>query len=506
MKANQIHTIVCHKSAHVDERYATYLMKHYGEELLPGCLGARVAYWGEMPKTRDAKQLEDAGYVLIGMGCGRFDEHLSPGSDSERLDDECAAGLIATHLYLQHHSVVKEMIKRLTAEDQNGGSSSFELPLLTKRLNAICGDVIAGEWVEKVFDAIHGRGVPFFEGIGPEAGKRWDKLVATWMVTKYCERDFPGISTHGLAMLTNGIPEEVFAKLGISERTEGECLSMALAKPLYLDEDIVMGPLLGFTVKRQERVCGEILELHAFADALYETGCSTGYIWMWAKTILDMIYDWGIKFTEQSGNDFKDATIIDAIISRGYGKTDKVKLVVGKSDSESFAPYARSKKLGCGAGIVIQQNSVGNQQIFTNGKENIDLTEVMQIIRIEEWRAEGRPMPDDYELLGVEGEMPGCPKWYFFKRGKAGLNGTLTKRKPPTAIPLARTTELVQIGLDTSRFEPSRAEGCRKGYCSDTDRNPCPWFPYQLKRCWNIQRRTLQQRQRRENNRVEQAV
>ena len=349
------------------------------------------------------------------------------------------------------------MLKLVLSRDESLGEGPFELPALIKTMNAAEGDSATWHWATQTFAVIHGVGISFFQGVGQQAGKRWSDLFAEWMISRFGDH----------------LP----ANFG-----SGGCRPIEIAKELDLDEDQALKQLLVFTRKRWERTCGNILELHALADAFYASGSSPDVLRKWAFTVLDAIHKRGLAFVEKAGTDFEKATIIELPIPypRG-GKPRSIKLVAGRSDAESFNRYARSS-CGCRAGIVVQEKtSTGNKAVFTDQNLRLDLTDLRQIIRVEEQKARRRFIPGDWRILSAEGEMEGCPEWYFF----AGmlLNGSLTHTKPPSLLSLNRLTELVQIGLDTSRFEPSRAKNCEQGQCLSKPTSPCPWFDWKLHRC-----------------------
>ncbi len=95
------------------------------------------------------------------------------------------------------------------------------------------------------------------------------------------------------------------------------------------------------------------------------------------------------------------------------------------------------------AGIVIQQNTRGNIQIFVDQKQNLDLREVAALVRAREAMMKGLIPAED---LRQEGEVNGAEEWYFVHGSL--LNGSHTHPDVPrTQIPLGKIALLVEIGI-----------------------------------------------------------
>jgi hypothetical protein len=79
------HTIVTHVRPHLDEILAILFLRRFGESRFPGVSTAKLVLWDAGPLTPDRRPASDyanEGYVLIGVGGSRFDEHATLDTDT----------------------------------------------------------------------------------------------------------------------------------------------------------------------------------------------------------------------------------------------------------------------------------------------------------------------------------------------------------------------------------------------------------------------------------------
>ena len=120
--------------------------------------------------------------------------------------------------------------------------------------------------------------------------------------------------------------------------------------------------------------------------------------------------------------------------------------IVIESDSDQMSAAARY----LGYSIIIQKNSAGNVQIFTNRKDNIDLKKATALIRDRE--CELRRLPQlSWDVLKSVGSIKQLPMWFLHDtpgHKNALYNGTLTADAvEPTLIPLGEIKKLVATGI-----------------------------------------------------------
>ena len=124
-----ISRIVTHLKPHLDEIVAIWMLWRWGKEKYPGVDQAAVEYWsgGKSPDNRSAEEWEADGFLLVGVGGGRFDEHRNG-----QASPECAATLVAKDLGLDDDPALAKILAFTHRIDTRGGSQPFDLFSLTK--------------------------------------------------------------------------------------------------------------------------------------------------------------------------------------------------------------------------------------------------------------------------------------------------------------------------------------------------------------------------------------
>ncbi len=125
----KIHTIVTHHRPHLDEIVAIFLLLFYGDKTFPGIRTAKFIFWdagSAPPDGRTAAEWEEKGYLCIGVGHGRFDEHPTP--DRPRLEDECAASLVAKAIKCTKRPDLRDLIAYATENDTQGNVQKAGAP------------------------------------------------------------------------------------------------------------------------------------------------------------------------------------------------------------------------------------------------------------------------------------------------------------------------------------------------------------------------------------------
>ena len=165
------------------------------------------------------------------------------------------------------------------------------------------------------------------------------------------------------------------------------------------------------------------------------------------------------------------------------------------TDDPGIAGFLFSKHGGQAAVAIIQSPTSGSIRIVANKRSEVfkALEDTVRIIRVQERKAAGCKGNLPLAELAAEGSVPGTEQWHFHTKGQMLLHGSKTHpdvpRTNPTKLSLQEIQQAVKIGLAGS-FEPDRAKGCECNLCSDTLRNPCPWYGWGLSRCrtarWNL--------------------
>lgn len=337
-----------------------------------------------------------------------------------------------------------------------------------------------------------------FHTIATHKNIHFDEIVGIWLLIQFGKSRYPGIEDAEI-VYWDKLPEgtsaiqlerEGFKLVGIgggahdehpSERggrKKGECSATLIAHDLDIRNKPALRKILDFATSRDLKLGESEFELPAVVKALHDTGRSSDVIY-WTFLALSAIYEKQRRFFEEAPGDFAAAKIIDVTVHNGRS----VKMVVGRSDADTFCAYARSSR-GCNAGIVVQMNSRGNVVIQTNQILRLDLTDTIRMLRVEELRLAGKPVPRDWKLLGGEQNVEPC--WYMHPRRGMILNGSTTCSAPPTKLSLQTIEAIVRIGVNPAVFHPDRMKQCKKMICSSTPGNPCPWYVYGLDRCHSL--------------------
>ncbi len=124
------------------------------------------------------------------------------------------------------------------------------------------------------------------------------------------------------------------------------------------------------------------------------------------------------------------------------------KVLIAQTDDEQFSDAARF----AGAAVVIQRNTSGNVQIYTNKNRRklgfgVKLDEVARCLRIAEQKAKHAVLTVNRDELSAEGTVAGAEEWYYHTAGQFILNGSLTADNNPTKIPLDEIVEIVKQGI-----------------------------------------------------------
>ncbi len=127
--------IITHPQPHLDEGVGIFLLLKYGEEKYPGVkdviANRNILFLRENEFTTTAENYEDAGYLLLGVGGGRFDEHATAKNDG-RKEGECVATLVAKDLGIEKNPELRQILKFVTNVDLNPVGQPFEISSLMK--------------------------------------------------------------------------------------------------------------------------------------------------------------------------------------------------------------------------------------------------------------------------------------------------------------------------------------------------------------------------------------
>lgn len=339
-----------------------------------------------------------------------------------------------------------------------------------------------------------------------------DELLALLLLQKWGGTKFHGVETAeiclfggGSRLVSHNLPKGtlaiglgggVFDEHGRGEGKEEECTATLVAKKLGITQHLPLTKILAQTLREDRNGSRLKDEIPSIVKILHMVGVDFKKVLEWYRTIFWAEYHHEEKivplfsrkeFLERFHN--LQETTLDygyELIKEVFGlqRADQWKTIANKaltkrqemflqakkewkSEGKSFwwnsvfgkirigyaksdSPLMNSAARNCGVDLFVQQNSLGNVQIFTDKKCNIDLTEVAKQIRIAEVRkGKGKYPPiSDTRSLSMEGTHPMMPIWHLLEGKHSRLfNGSLTADGvEPTALTLE---EILSIGKKT---------------------------------------------------------
>ena len=331
-----------------------------------------------------------------------------------------------------------------------------------------------------------------------------DEILAIWLLRKFGENTFPGVSTaeivywgnHGFIRSAAEYERDGILLLGVGGgrfdehpsspeegRKEDECAATLIAKAIDVNEDPALAKILKYVLSNDTKGGSHPFEIATFVKLLHnQFPDQPERVMEWAMTALEAKYHEQVEFHSISEEEWARIATKEEV----PGLRDrKYKMATIVSDNPHASKYARSAR-GGGAEIVILKRSTGNVQIFTTTQSNINLRDLAQTLRVMEQKAKRRMQTTNFAELGIEGKVPGAEEWFYHLGGQMLLNGSLTaKDVPPTQIPLEKIQEAVRISLNPTAFEATHAADCKVGVCTAKDRH-CPWYSWGLQRCRQV--------------------
>ena len=147
---------------------------------------------------------------------------------------------------------------------------------------------------------------------------------------------------------------------------------------------------------------------------------------------------------ERNGKSFCWNTVFGTI-RIGYHKIVPSIPTKGKVETVKDLPLLNAASRKAGVNLFVQQNSLGNVQIFTDKRRKIDLAEVARQIRLVEAKKRKTPIMS-VRTLDMEGTHPEMPIWHLLEGNHSMLfNGSLTADGvEPTLLTLDEIVEIVK--------------------------------------------------------------
>ena len=334
----------------------------------------------------------------------------------------------------------------------------------------------------------------------------FDEYLAIFLLKKFGENKFPGISAAKVVYLSSGggIPDgrsaddcEKEGKLLIGvgggrfdehpaadkNRKQDECAATLVAKALGVADDLSLEKLLKFAVNNDLKAAAHPFDLAYIAKVMHQQ-YPPEKVMDWIMIGLEAKYQEQVSFFTEAGKEFERRAKIEEVLGP-RGMILRMATIV--SDDEQINKFARSAYGGKTA-IVIQKRLSGNVQIFVNQQRGLTLYDVARILRLTEQKIKGKVVVSDWKMLASEGKVAGAGEWFFFQAAQMLLNGSLTASGvPATKIPFEQIQEIVRIGINPNAFEANFASRCKKGICASIIKgSACSWYKFGLQRCRKI--------------------
>lgn len=339
-----------------------------------------------------------------------------------------------------------------------------------------------------------------------------EELAARWALKRFGTKKYPGVATarwefwgEGGRMPANRKSREEYEAEGylfvgccgskldehqINCASNGECSFTLTLKDLELDQDPALFKLAEIIKQRDNHGGESFLEIGNVCKAFFAN--NNGFsqknfkdLVSWVEWSFDVLYENQKNFfSDDTINDFEKGKETKIKIQNSKGHQEITVLTI-QSDNPNILRFALSH-YGEHVGIIIQQNSSGNVQIFTHKKYRINLKDVCRALRVEEQKIQKKPGGEritDWEQLELEGKLETIPEWYYHQEGQMLLNGSSTHPNvPATQIPLERIKELVIWAL-TNYYPKEFNVCCQHGTCKSSINKKCPIYQYGFFRC-----------------------
>ncbi len=321
-----------------------------------------------------------------------------------------------------------------------------------------------------------------------------DAIVGIWLLRRFGEEKFPGISAAEVEFLKNEkLPR---GKTAMELEQEGVicvdigkgrfdhhqienpavCAADLVAKHLELEGDLTLEKILSFVRRTDLKGTSQPFDLAYILKDMHNI-----YPDEPEKVVSWTIEALEAKFEEQISFWFTKLSSSITIDEIELPDRRVLRVFSAVTDNNRFSRYARYR----GAAVVIQKEKSGNVQIFSNRQYGLIIDDIVRVIRLEEMRAKRKIETTDWNVLASAGDIAGVKEWYYHKEAQSLLNGSLTTPdKPPTRLSLDKIRELVKLGLSPTLPNSTCVETkkCLK--------QQCPYYWYGLHRCRKLRYET----------------
>lgn len=342
-----------------------------------------------------------------------------------------------------------------------------------------------------------------------------DEHAAIWLLWKFGEAKFPGISTAVVkyiatgGKLPSGKTSAIYEQEGVllvgvgggrfdehpsagGGRKKEDCACSLVAKELGVEDDPALEAILKAITNNDLKGSASPLDIAHLAKMYHEQHPDDPKrVMRWVHEGLEVRYQYDLRMATEARAEFERNAVTHPVPGP-FGKD--IRVVCIASDDPQVAAYARKT---AGADVVIVKKSSGHGTILVDQKSGIKMTDVWRMVRVAERAKNGITAPVERKALEGEGRIPGAEAWWCQPGTQAMLNGSASASDvAPTKLSIDEMFALVEIAMNPNAFEPQRAGKCLSGVCNSSKRNPCPWYGYGLFRCRSVRSRMYEARER----------
>jgi|GEM_PF-604150 len=481
----EVKALVIHAQPHLDEVCAIWLLRRFGQDEYPGCDTAKIVCWttgGETPDGRSADEWEAEGYLALGLARGRFDEHPEMNGGRGHNPEDCTSMLVAKDLGVSGDPALTDILSFVNENDLKGKSLPFDLASLIRDLNKEFPDAPERviEWGSEALEVKYRAAEQVLAGNDQDSELGVDEVCAVWLLRKFGVRHDPDIAKYPIKLMGPGEDSGEWTSQGyMVVHVGGDERSCDIAaEAMKVKDDPSLSQILHYSRTHLKGRIGplELPSIIASFCAVHPDEYERAF--KWSSTAFDTKHVVQQMF-HSAKEDYEKA-----IKEENYIGSRKVMIVTFESDNPAVSRYARSKKFGCNAAVVIQKNSKGQVQVYASKRHGVNLDDVAKMLRLHEQRVKKNICTTDWRELGAHGRVTGAEEWWFHKEAGMLLNGSLSAPDvPPTNLDLETIRDIVAVGINPQAMP----DDCRKrGRC--VHGRDCEFYSYGLYRCYKLRK------------------
>lgn len=260
-------------------------------------------------------------------------------------------------------------------------------------------------------------------------------------------------------------------------RRKDECSATLTAKALGAHDDPALRGLLHYVYDRDTTPARTVGDVASLVKRLTDEPGNFLEALRVVSAFCGTTYDGKLKrvtFSEVDYDELSAKKEMEFIGPNGY----PMKAVLLTTANPQAVGVAWSR----GTALVVLRNPDGHTVIFWNKRlPPADFVAIARAIRVEEFRAQGKPLPANTFLFSKVGVVSEVPEWFLpdfdLEHRNMLANGTKTHPDVPvTHLTGERIMKIVTEILNPNSWEPGFALRCKEGFCG-SGRNGKPVCP-----------------------------